>query len=74
MGELLRQVTRGERTELMARRPDLPVPLLDLVHRLLQLDMQARPSDGRGVATALRAIGAAHWPAAVGAARPNHPE
>jgi serine/threonine-protein kinase len=67
MGHLLRQVTRGERVELAARRPDLPEPLLDLVRRLLQLDAGARPADGTAVAATLRSIAAAHCPGPLGA-------
>jgi serine/threonine-protein kinase len=62
MGALLRQVTRGEQTELAAHRRDLPPPLLALVRGLLQLDAQARPEDGHRVAATLRAIAVAHWP------------
>ena len=61
MGELLRQVTRGECTDLAARRPDLPGSLLELVRSLLQLDAQARPADGELLAQALRVIAAKHW-------------
>lgn len=63
MGALLRQVTRGEQTELASHRRDLPPALLDLVRSLLQLDAQARPDDGHHVAATLRAIAVAHWPA-----------
>jgi serine/threonine-protein kinase len=67
MGELLRQVTRGQHTDLATRRPDLPAPLLELVRRLLQLDAQARPGNGLEVAAALRAVATHHWPPAGGA-------
>jgi eukaryotic-like serine/threonine-protein kinase len=74
MGELLRRVTRGERTELSVWRPDLPTPLLDLVRSLLQLDAQARPDDGDSVAAALRAIAAAHWTGSTPAPLPPTPQ
>lgn len=79
MGELLRQVARGEGADLAAHRPDLPPPLLALVRSLLHRDPEQRPGDGDEVAARLRTIVAA-WPpsprdlgASVGGSTPREP-
>jgi serine/threonine-protein kinase len=60
MGQLLARIARGEANSLGALRPDLPPALLELVSALLSKPAEARPSDGREVASVLRGI-EAEW-------------
>jgi TolB-like protein len=51
-----RAVRTGDMPSLEERRPDVPLALIDLVHRCLDTDPDRRPADGRALFDELRAI------------------
>jgi serine/threonine-protein kinase len=53
---VLNQIENQEPRRLAERRPDLPAPLVALVHSCLAKDPEKRPADARAVAEALAAF------------------
>jgi serine/threonine-protein kinase len=53
---LLRAIRVGEVPSIGERRPDVPDPLIDLVHRCLALDPALRPENGRALLAALQPV------------------
>jgi serine/threonine-protein kinase len=73
---VLNQIENQEPRRLAERRPDLPAPLVALVHACLAKDPEKRPADARAVAEALAAFssdGPATDDVAVVPSRPSFP-